>query len=708
MMSTHYRIRAACSRDRARLVADLDLPPVVAVVDAHRRLRGPYTGAGALVRTIADDALGRCPELGVAHSIEIATCAPELADRVPLRWTTLEWTVAPGERTRYYSRLHTLTIANGLAQLLRDYLRAIGGPRTLVVENIEEADPTDRDLVAVLLRRGDLPQLTIVVGTGLQPIPDPPGPVAISLERCLTAHATVIEAPSGYEPEPDRDGDIEQAVPALARMYVDRDGTSDDPGLLAAYESLPPAERASLHDERLASLVAAGQPSLRRGAIPYHAEHGSDPRGVGVAALKEAVYDCRSIGLYQGAVDLGLRGRALVDPLTQPELWWHFTESTASSLASLGRAAEAESLYDEARAATQDPARHMNVAYGMAMLYARHYPEKQRDFQQARAWINVSRAIASVLDDPKERAFNTVFSGNGLAFVEARQGNLGEALRLLEDGMARLDAELEPHEHRLHRVVLRYNRAQLFVMMGRLEDALTDYSAVVDIDPGFPEHHFNVGNILRQLDRNEEAIAAYDRALHRSPPFPEAYYNRGDARLELRDVGRALEDFRYTIELDPERVDAHVSLASVLREIGDSDGARLAIEAGLSVAPRHARLLCLQADLLADQGEFDHAQLVLSGLLEQNEGLAEAWALRGELAYRSDDVPGAIIALDRAVAVDDRPAIRFNRGVALQAAGRYSDAASDYEAVLAVTSDPDAEQRLGDCLRMTAAVPGAS
>ena len=326
-MSRHYRIRGARLRERASVLDGLDLPPVLATVDGHRRLRGPYTAAGALVRSIADDLLARCPELGVTHSIEIATCAPELADRVPPRWTTLEWTVAVGERTRFYSRLHTLNIANGLAQLLRDYLTALGGaPRTLVVENIHEADATDQELVAVLLRRNDLPQLTLVVGTGTTPIPDPPGPVAVSLERCLGAHATLIDAPSPPEAYAG-----ETAVEERARSYVEGDGTSDELYLIAAYETLPAAERAALHDERHAALVAAGQPSLGRGAIPYHAEHGSDPSGVGAAAIREAVYECRSIGLYQGATDLGLRGRALVDRSTQRELWCWTTRRSARS-----------------------------------------------------------------------------------------------------------------------------------------------------------------------------------------------------------------------------------------------------------------------------------------------------------------------------------------------------------------------------------------
>ncbi|GII77352.1 hypothetical protein Sru01_23340 [Sphaerisporangium rufum] len=695
-MGDHHWIRGDRRHDRDALRDRLGLPPALAVLDAHRRLRGPYTAVGALMRALAPDALDRRPDLGPRHNIEILTTTPELRDAVPPAWTTLEWTAGKGERTRFYSRLHTLNIANGLAEFLRDHLaEAGGGPRTLVVENLHEADPTDQEFVAVLLRRTDLGALTVVAGTGTGPIADPPGEIAISLAPMLEAHAVRHDAPATAPPPLPAD-------PAAA--YVAGDCTSDDPRLREAYERLPRAERARLHDARAAGLAAAGEFSLTLGAVPYHAEHGSDPAGAGLRALRAAMDHCRGIGLYQAAADLGLRGRAIVERSADEELWWHFTNATSTTLASLGRAGEAMDIYDEARAATADPIAHMELAYGTAMLYARHYPEPQRDYQRARAWMNMSIAIASLVEDPKRRAFHTVFGHNGLALVETRQKGAAEALRLLEEGMARLDRELAPGEHLLHRAVLRYNRAQVLGMMGRLEESLADYTAVVELDPDFPEHHFNVGNILRRLGREEEAIAAYRRALSLSPPFPEAYYNLGDARLELGDVEGALADFGYAIELDPGHVDARVNRAGLLCDLGDVTGALAEVETGLALAPGNAHLLCLHGRLLAERGEAAAARDALSAALERDARLPEAWALRGQLAYEAGDLPGAVRDLDQAVELSDAPPILFNRGVVYQAAGRYADAAADFEKVLAAGDDEEAAARLDAC-RRGAAVP---
>lgn len=701
-MATHYWIRADRRRDRELFLSRLDLPPILAVLDAHRRLRGPYTAAGTLLRSLVPGELERRPEVGPAHNIEILTSAPELAHLVPPMWTSLEWTVRKGERTRFYSRLHTLNIANGLAEMVRDYLRASGGgPRTLVFENVHQADPTDQEFVAVLLRRGDLDGLTVVVGTGTEPIADPPGEIAISLARVLERHATRADAPATDDPSPEPDP-LEGA-----RAYVNSDGTSDDPRLLRAYERLDAAERARLHDERAAELASRGEFSLSLGAIPYHAEHGSDPAGAGLAALRVALDHCRGIGLYQAAADLGLRGRAIVDRSTQEELWWHFTNATSTTLASLGRADEALAIYDEARTVTADPHVHMELAYSTAMLYARHYPEPRRDYQRARAWMNLSIAIASLAEDPKKRAFHTVFGHNGLALVEVRQKRPEEALRMLEEGMARLDRELDPGEHALHRAVLRYNRAQVLGQMGRLEESLRDYMTVVELDPDFPEHHFNVGNILRRLGRHEEAIHAYREALRLSPPFPEAYYNLGDTRLELGDVDGALADFGYTLELDPAHLDARINRAGLLCELGRIDDAWADVTAGLDQAPDNPHLLCLKGRLLAERGDRDDARAAVTAAIERDGRLAEAWALRGEIEYASGDLTAAARDLDRAVELGGTPEMRFNRAVVRQESGRYAEAAEDYEIVLSATGDEESRERLDLCLAALRAQPSA-
>jgi tetratricopeptide (TPR) repeat protein len=715
-MGNHYWIRAELRRDRERIRSGLDLPPVLAVVDAHRRLRGPYTAAGTLLRLIAPDALQRCPELGVRHRIELAETTPELHLAVPPRERTLEATVSAREHSRYPARLQTWRLSHGVVEFIRDYLAAVGEPRTLVVENAQHADYTDHEFLGVLLRRVSPELLTVVVGTAPAGVTSPPGPVAIRLADELGRYTTALDGPpaaagspgtaadpavAGARPaEPEIAG---TAVAELAAAFVDSDGTSDEPRLLAGYRRLPADRRAALHDARAAELQAREEPSLMLGAVTYHLEHGTD-RAAAVAALTTAQLHCKLLGFYHTAAELGLRGRALVDPHSDWDAWWQFTSTMTVSLSAAGRAEEAEGHYHEAHRRTIDPVLHMNISYATAMLYARHYDER-RDSARAREYINIAIAFADLLPDPKERAYNAVFMRNGLALVEVRDGNNAEAVRLLDEGMARLDRDLDPGEHRMHRSGLRYNRAQVLAMGGRLAEALAEYRAIVVDDPNMPDHHFNMGNLLRGLGRTEEAIANYERALALSPPFPEVYYNRGDARMELGDLAGALADFGRVLELQPGNVDALLNRATVHRDLGELAEAWADVQAGLALEAGNARLLCLQAGLLAERGEPQAAYRAASAAVQADPRLAEAWAVRAGLAYQDGDLAAAMSDLDRAVELGDTPEIRYNRAVAYEGAGRYAEALADYDAVLANLDDEDARMRRETCRKAVATGP---
>ncbi|MGX7826024.1 tetratricopeptide repeat protein [Actinokineospora sp. 24-640] len=651
--------------------------PVLASVDAHRHHRGPYTLVGTLLREIVADALARCPGIGERANVTILTCAPEFAGAVPPMETPLQLMSKAGERTRFQARLHTLRISHGVVDLLGEYLAARArGPMALVVANADLADPTDQEFLAVALRRLDPAVLRLVVGAA-GPITDPPGPVAASLPDALAEYATQVD---GVESE------------TINMSYVDSNGTVADP----AYDALSSEERAALHDARAEKLAAVGEFSLSLGAIPFHLERGSDPAAAAVA-LRRAQVHCRNLGMYHAAADLGARGRALVDRADNPDLWWEFTGGMTTALSSAGRADEAEAVYNEVRASSTDPAVHMKVAYGMAMLYARHHAPERHDYQVARGWLNLAIALASQLEDPKERTYFTVFNGNGLALVAIRQGRPDEAIALLDEGMERLDRDLDPGERAMHRAGLRYNRARLHTMLGRLDEALVEYTAVMAIDEGFADHHFNRAAILLRMGRPAEAIADYEAVIRLSPPFPEVFYNCADARLELGDLDGALANLRRVIDLDPDHADARANLAGLLCDLDLPDEAWAEVEAGLRIAPEHPHLLCAKARVLIERDDTGGARAAVNAALTADPGMAQAWALLGSLDYESGEVGAAIEHLDRAAELDDSPQIRFNRAVAHESAGDLDQAIADYEAVLAAVEDDDARARLDSC-----------
>ncbi len=692
----HQWLHGGRRRDRRAAMASLGfLAELVPTVDAHRRLRGPYTAGGTVARALVPTVLSSRPDLVKSHDIELLSVAPELHSIVPNSRETLTSMALPAERTRFYARLRTRRIANGLVEFVRDGLREAlpqGQRRMLVVENVEHADQTDWEFLAALLRRVDPAQLTVVVCTGTDEVPDD------ELMSILRSHAeisTVTAATATTAP-----ASTPTATPAatstttpagdadLAWAYVLGDGTSDDEEQIGAYDGLDSADRIEMHDRRAAQLAALDQQSLRLGAIPYHLERGSDPAGAGAEALYAAQDYCLCLGLYPAVVDYGYRGLDVIDWKGQEDLWWMFTIELTLALSILSRTKEAERLYDQARLLSTDPKVHMAAAYSTAMLYTRHNDPADRDEKKAKAWLNSAIATASLIADPSERAFQSVFYNNGLALVEVNLGQPSEALRLVNECIDRLDRELGPDEHRLHRSVLKNNRARVHASLGMLDQALADYAVAISEDPNHAEHYLERGNILRRQRRFDEALADYAMAMRLSPPFPEIHYNRGDLRLTLGDADGALADFSYVLDLDPDFVDAYVNRASIYLDAGNVDGAHDDAIAGLARDPDNPYLLVVLGQVHAAREQFAEAKVAFDRAVEADPAMVTARSGRASLAYEMGEIAAAIADLEQALAVSpDDPVLRFNRAFAYQSDGRWEDALADLDLAAGLAPD---------------------
>ncbi len=709
----HLLVWGGLRTDRERLIAAMDLPPrLIDTVDAHARLRGPYTAGGVIVRAVAEAALRSAPALAHRHDIEIRALVPELRCAVPIAREALAESVLPAERTRIYPRLRTRRLAHGVTDLLRDHLLGLGGgTRSLVLENMHRADPCDRELVAVLVRRLDPALLTIVAcqagppaGPGLAPgaagrgAADgastgrghlPPSEPRANLDDVLAAHADLVEVQAAEMRPPAAPGDRISAG-ALAARYVDGDGVLGDPALLAAYASLTQAARARLHDARADELAASGELAPQLGAIPYHRERGSDPAGAGVRAIAVAAEHCFAAGFHEAVADLGARGRRLATAGRDPGHWWLFASLAAGSLAALGRGVAAEALYDEARRASTDPSVHRTAAYETAMLYARHHDQSRRDPVAAQPWINQAIAFAQTLQDPADRAFHHAFTMNGRALVEMRAGRTDRALSLVDEGLALLGRCLPAGRHLLDVCSLHANRARLLTMNGALTMALASQDALIALDPTYGEYHFERGNLLHQIGRDDEALASYAEAEWLSLPFPELHYNRADLLAGRGEEDAALADLDRALELDPGFLDACVNRAGILAARGDGAAAWPDVKMGLSRDPGNPYLLCILGQLEAARGQMGAAFASFDAAVAAQPGLAAAWANRAALHLDIGDPDAAVTDLTRALQLGEDSALLFNRAVAHRAAGRLAAAKYDAERSLGLRpGDPE-------------------
>lgn len=101
--------------------------------------------------------------------------------------------------------------------------------------------------------------------------------------------------------------------------------------------------------------------------------------------------------------------------------------------------------------------------------------------------------------------------------------------------------------------------------------ALADYEAAIEIEPDV--YTYNVhGSVIASLGRVEEAIEEYSHAIELDPNYPESYFNRGYARKLMGDTDQAVADFETFLSFDSHWNEEMVSMAkSHIRELTEPD-----------------------------------------------------------------------------------------------------------------------------------------
>lgn len=232
----------------------------------------------------------------------------------------------------------------------------------------------------------------------------------------------------------------------------------------------------------------------------------------------------------------------------------------------------------------------MSSCYQMAMLYTRHLPKEDHDEDRALEWVNAAIVMADHYPDLRRRTFFGAFMRNARALVQMHRGNLEGARALVNEAMRILDADLEPHEHLLHRSVLVYNRAQLQANLGNPIAALQDYDEIIRRNPGWGDYYYDRAAVRRALGQHAEALDDYATAILLNPPTFEAHFSRADLLRELGDDDGALRDLDYALDLEPDHVESLVNRADLLLARGEIERARADIDRGLALDPVNVHL----------------------------------------------------------------------------------------------------------------------
>jgi len=93
------------------------------------------------------------------------------------------------------------------------------------------------------------------------------------------------------------------------------------------------------------------------------------------------------------------------------------------------------------------------------------------------------------------------------------------------------------------------NRGNAYSDKGQYDQAISDYTKALEINPRYARPYYNRGSAYARKGQYDQAISDYTKALEINPRYARAYYNRGSAYARKGQYDKAWEDVHKAQDL---------------------------------------------------------------------------------------------------------------------------------------------------------------
>lgn len=561
------------------------------LLSCDRDESGPWTGLKDLFDGLIPKLRITAPDLIAKHSYELAVILPALQKTILVQNPNLTDISSEAERTRNYPADRAIRIIHGLIDLLDAwYQHSDGSPWVIACDSFDCAGVlVQRFFVELIRRRGQLLNLTLILATSSKTSEI----INNQFDSQYLAEVVHLHLPINL-PAPISP----QEMTKLAEELEQQVGQESIQGEI----HLPPLIRYWLLSD---------QPKR---ALRFQIEAFS-------------IYTTK--GFYEDAVVYGEAALAQLEhyyPEYLPARLNIYTK-LYNCYTGLGKSQQALEIAETAMARTNDPNYLFSWCYMMAMLYTRFLPE--HDFVKAEAYLERGLQEIAKADMPKHmRLFQTAFNRNGLALIRHFQKRPQEAIAICQNSYSQICNNLLPDEHILHRSVLLYNIAQVYVAIGFYEEALTYFTTAMEMDPNYSEYYNERGNVFLKIGRLKDAEADYLKAIDLSPPYYEVWTNLGQCYALMGHMNEAVVAYSKAIDLDPQQFLALVGRAQIFEMLNLPDLALVDYSNALIIDANQPLLLANRATLHYEARRYQEALDDLNLAIYLNSEIADLYQNR--------------------------------------------------------------------------------
>ncbi len=226
-----------------------------------------------------------------------------------------------------------------------------------------------------------------------------------------------------------------------------------------------------------------------------------------------------------------------------------------------------------------------------------------------------------------------------------------------------------------------FNHAVELQQQGKLDEAVNEYRAAIQLKPDYAEAHANLGVALARLGKDEEAIAAYETALGFAPQFVQIWLNVGILHYRANEFEKAINAFDKFLAAHPQHGQARQLLGLSLVEIGYNTAAIEQLVPTLEAAPNDAAVLYSLGLAYIRTNKIKEAEGMSEKLNSFPAGVAASSLLKGQLQLARFEFEKAILDLKKAQDLNpELPRVNYSLGLCYYKLGLNKEGIAAFEA----------------------------
>lgn len=192
----------------------------------------------------------------------------------------------------------------------------------------------------------------------------------------------------------------------------------------------------------------------------------------------------------------------------------------------------------------------IKATYVLSMLYLRLHPKAMQDLERAEKYLELGHQLIEENTTISDYYFHSVFNRNGYALCLFRRGKVIDALKMLDNGIQKLQLSNDGAKD-LHKSVLEYNAVQCLKALQRYQECEQRCEYLISIDPLFPEYKLELAAVYLEQKKWPEALEILLQAEKQDADIAETYALKGYLFLEQNKLICAVHEYSKALEKSP-------------------------------------------------------------------------------------------------------------------------------------------------------------